>query len=146
MRIGFTGTREGMTPNQRSQFWSFILRFPPDLFRHGVCVGADSQAVNIVRQLTPRPKIFGHFGDIPGMTCDIATGWCDDTAPPEPCLVRNRHIVDGSDMLIACPKGPEERRSGTWATVRYARKQGKRILIIWPDGTITEEPTSGETA
>jgi hypothetical protein len=42
-------------------------------------------------------------------------------------------------MLAACPKGPEERRSGTWATVRYARKTGKPVVIFWPDGTVTEE-------
>jgi outer membrane protein insertion porin family len=57
-------------------------------------------------------------------------------------LDRNRAIVDSCDVLIACPKGPEEQRSGTWATVRYARKQKKRIVIIWPDGEVTEEKGS----
>ena len=46
---------------------------------------------------------------------------------------------DETDMLVACPKGPEEVRSGTWSTVRFARKRGKRIVIIMPDGTVTEE-------
>ena len=47
-------------------------------------------------------------------------------------LVRNHDIVDACKILIASPKEihREERRSGTWATVRYARKEGKEILFI----------------
>jgi len=39
------------------------------------------------------------------------------------------------------PKGKVEewRGSGTWATIRYARKVGKPVTIIYPDGEIQEE-------
>lgn len=63
----------------------------------------------------------------------------DEKREPLPYLARNCVIVDEADILLACPKGPEEQRSGTWATVRYARKQNKRIVIVYPDGTITTE-------
>jgi hypothetical protein len=50
-------------------------------------------------------------------------------------LERNHHIVDMTDMLVATPGEPEEqRRSGTWATIRYASKQDKPLYIIYPDG------------
>lgn len=55
--------------------------------------------------------------------------------PPAPPLVRNERIVLACDRIVACPRGAEELRSGTWATVRKAREHGKHTLIIWPDGT-----------
>jgi len=51
----------------------------------------------------------------------------------KPYPVRNRDIVDESDMMVACPGGPEELRSGTWSTIRYAHKQGKEVLILMPE-------------
>jgi hypothetical protein len=46
-------------------------------------------------------------------------------------LTRNRDIVDTASMLIAAPEGNAERlRSGTWATVRYARKAKKKVIIL----------------
>lgn len=36
-------------------------------------------------------------------------------------------------------KMEEEQKTGTWYTIRYARKQNKQIVIFWPDGTITNE-------
>mmetsp|Transcript_30358 Transcript_30358/g.39138 ORF Transcript_30358/g.39138 Transcript_30358/m.39138 type:complete len:93 (+) Transcript_30358:152-430(+) len=39
-------------------------------------------------------------------------------------------------MLIAFPPTSIEiQRSGTWATIRYARKKNKAVMIINPDGT-----------
>ena len=60
---------------------------------------------------------------------------------PLPYLVRNRAIVaEGIDGLIAAPKGwVEEQRSGTWATIRYARQAGRRIWIVRPDGAVRLE-------
>jgi len=54
---------------------------------------------------------------------------------PRPPLVRNRDIVDATDMLIAAPATRKEvLRSGTWATIRYAKKMKKWIYIIYPSG------------
>lgn len=51
-------------------------------------------------------------------------------------IQRNHDIVDDSDMLIAFPSTMNEiLRSGTWATIRYAKKRGKMVLIIFPDGS-----------
>jgi len=44
--------------------------------------------------------------------------------------------VDETEWLWAIPgEFKEVLRSGTWSTIRYARKKGKKVLIIWPDGS-----------
>lgn len=54
-------------------------------------------------------------------------------------LVRDENIAMDCSRMIACPAGPEASypRSGTWATIRRARKWGKPVTIIWPDGSIS---------
>jgi hypothetical protein len=60
--------------------------------------------------------------------------------PILPHLKRNGHIVDASHVMIACPRlMHEELRSGTWMTIRYARRADKPLAIVWPDGSITQE-------
>jgi hypothetical protein len=76
--------------------------------------------------------------------------WCggDVVLEPLPYLTRNQHIVKAVEtfpvrLLIAAPHQVEEvTRSGTWSTIRYARRSrvGIPIAIVQPDGTITEEP------
>jgi hypothetical protein len=57
--------------------------------------------------------------------------------PERPYLDRNKDIVRETASLIAAPAEPEEQlRSGTWSTVRFARKQGKPVFLILPDGTV----------
>ncbi len=150
MQVGFTGTREGMQEAQMKTFIKIICdSWPITCFRHGCCVGADEEAVFIVdvlnRTVIKEPSvqsctIFGHPSNLKAMTSEKAMSLCEDTAYPEDPLDRNHDIVDGSDLLIACPKGmAEEQRSGTWATIRWARLKKKKVIIIWPDGTITVE-------
>ena len=45
-------------------------------------------------------------------------------------LDRNHRLVDAADLLLAVYNG--ERRGGTSATVRYARKTGHKITILDP--------------
>ena len=45
-------------------------------------------------------------------------------------LKRNRYLVDHSSFLLAVYNGT--RRSGTGATVRYALKQGREVIVIDP--------------
>ena len=45
-------------------------------------------------------------------------------------LDRNRRLVDAADLLLAVYNG--ERRGGTAATVRYARKLRRKIMILDP--------------
>lgn len=54
---------------------------------------------------------------------------------------RNRWMVDRADTVLAvCPVDVADSRTGTAATVRYARKQQRRILYIHPQTlAVTEE-------
>lgn len=52
---------------------------------------------------------------------------------PGCCMERNRYLVDRADILLAvCDPDDIPLRSGTGATVRYAREQGKQIIFIPP--------------
>ena len=143
MKIGFTGTREGMNTHQLKHFYRFIAELPEFTeFHHGACVGADEEAAQVVIEMDPCDgtrdwKVVAHPCDILDMVSLVAkAAYSDFQRLPKPPLDRNHDIVDACDVLLACPKGPEEMRSGTWATVRYARKQSKRVVIFWPDGRV----------
>lgn len=57
----------------------------------------------------------------------------------EQCMLRrNRALVDYSSLVLAVYDGSF--RSGTGATVRYARKQGRKLIVIDPvTRTVTHE-------
>lgn len=140
MRVGFSGTRHGMTDEQRRAFIAWAKTAGVTEFHHGCCIGADSQAVEVMMPPCDMgiesPRIVAHPPVAQPLFSASAHLASDERRCPYPYLVRNRNIVDASEHLVACPKGPEELRSGTWSTVRFARKVGKPVTIIWPDGTI----------
>ena len=147
MKIGFTGTQEGMTGEQCSVLASILLQELrkdwSNEFHHGCCIGADWQAHRIVRSLfiTFRElrgwenNIIIHPPKDESRKADIIDNFGIIFKEPKPYLQRNKDIVDETDLLIACPNTKKEvLRSGTWSTVRYARKRKKEVLIIYPDG------------
>jgi len=65
--------------------------------------------------------------------CDTVT-CLSDSYQDDCCLARNRWMVDRADELLAvCDPARISRRSGTGATVRYARSQGRRIVFVPPE-------------
>lgn len=81
-------------------------------FHHGNAEGADKEADRITRLFKVRPTIKKH------------------PAGRDP-LKRDRKIVAIVDVLIAAPKTDKEvLRSGTWATIRYARKKSIPIITL----------------
>jgi hypothetical protein len=57
----------------------------------------------------------------------------DETRDPYPYLIRNKHIIMATQLLLACPQvGVEITRSGTWATIRLARRLGAETIFIPP--------------
>jgi hypothetical protein len=148
MKLGFTGTREGMTEAQKARLVEVMARLEDRTlglvrprriiheFHHGACKGADAQAVLIVKSCLSA-RIVAHPSD---MRWTTVVELSDEVLDPKPPIDRNRDVVDACDHLFACPKeSSEERRSGTWMTIRYARKVGKPLTIICPDGTTTVE-------
>lgn len=136
MKLGFTGTQSGMTEAQKAAFIEFIDDNEIDEFHHGDCIGSDSDAHVLVLESYRRIPIHLHPPTNPAKRA-FCKG--DREFAPLPYLDRNREIVGLTNVLIATPKGPEELRSGTWATIRYARKLGHPVVIVWPDGSSTRE-------
>lgn len=134
-RLGFTGTRKGMTKKQKTVLTSEVIVANPHEFHDGDCVGSDEEAHDIVTKAIGC-RMVGHPPDN-----DKARAHCmyDMNYLPKPYLDRNREIVDDVDHIIATPNTMKEKeRGGTWYTIRYARKQGRKLTIIYPDGTIGE--------
>lgn len=145
MKVGFTGTREGCTAAQRMSFLHWLQKQPGggvDELHHGCCVGADADAVGIADFMPRALAIIGHPPCVKSMVSAKAVEQSTTVLPAKPYLQRNHDIVDATDVLLACPQGPEEQRSGTWATIRYARKAGRNVVIFWPNGKVTEENTN----
>ena len=133
--VGFTGTRHGMTEKQKSSFRELIGKLRPCRFSHGDCIGADSDAHDIVRE-TLKDCYISLFPPI--YSDKRAFKEADFTFEKDEYLARNRKIVDNSAIMVAAPgENTEQLRSGTWSTVRYARKKNRNIRIIYPDGRIT---------
>jgi hypothetical protein len=56
---------------------------------------------------------------------------------PKSFFARNRDIVDETDILIAIP-ATKKKTGGTWYTINYSRKQKKRRVSVYTDGSIGE--------
>jgi hypothetical protein len=136
--VGFTGTRQGMTEKQAEAFEILLKRWLDGhttiIFTHGDCVGADKDAHELAMK----------YGDISieKRPCDLENyrAHCVGgtvVAEPKSPLDRNKDIVNESDILVACPgEYTEQLRSGTWSTLRYAKKQNHLCFTIYPNGTI----------
>jgi hypothetical protein len=137
MQIGFTGTRRGMTDAQRLAVQAIILDLGADVLHHGDCTGADDQADSLARSVGCAVHIHPSVNPTKRALCFVEG---DGIEEPKPYLQRNRDIVDVVDALIAAPGEFEEQlRSGTWATVRYARARPKPVWVVLPDGSLAAE-------
>lgn len=131
MKVGFTGTQRGMSAAQRAELRAQLVGATE--LHHGDCIGADAEAHAIAQSLGIRIVI--HPPEI-----SAKRAFCKGAAVtylPLPYLERNRHIVNLTARLIAAPKTAEEElRSGTWATVRYARQRRRPVTILFPMGLL----------
>ncbi len=136
MIVGFTGTRRGLTVDQKATFEGLMWDRCHE-FHHGSCCGADVEAAKIVRNtLKNHVKIIGHPGPT-GESCKVSSGVDDEVTKDKTHFARNRDIVNLSDELIACPGEMESPGyGGTWYTINYARKVKKPLTIVYPDGSI----------
>ena len=135
--IGFTGTRGGMTPIASARLAVLVAALDPAVAHHGDCVGADAGFHAEVTDWVPDCAMMVHPALARGMRDFRAycTSRRQITHVPKPALQRNKDIVDAIDVLIAAPSSPREvLRSGTWATIRYARSVKRPIIMIYPDG------------
>lgn len=133
MIIGITGTRsldQMMRKDHRLRLLRHYLimnRTTLTELHHGDCVGVDEYAA--------------HAATVTGI-CTVAHPPIDTKyrahhksvhiIAPREYLERNHDIVDACDFLLALPKDPDKEvvRSGTWATIRYARSINKETFIL----------------
>ena len=130
MIVGFTGSQHGMSEKQVKAFRAYITSHEIHTFVHGDCIGADAQAHVLMRQERLDTKIF-----VKPCTLVGKRAFCvgEVIALPKAPLERNHDIVDCCDVVIATPATSSEVfRSGTWATIRYARRIGKPVVILLP--------------
>ena len=133
MKIGFTGTQEGMTASQKLRLYETLRKLrtsskdESDEFHHGDCIGADTEAHEIALML-------GYDIIIHPPTNPKKRTFCEGykrRANPLPYLDRNKRIVESTSILIVAPKSDvEELRSGTWSTYRYGKAHGNMIILL----------------
>lgn len=146
LHIGFTGTRETVTPLQ-SLAGSDALRsirtivelregkIPTIVFHHGDCIGADELFHNVAVDLGFKTHIHP-----PVDSSNRAFCGGDFTSLPLHYMQRNRALVQACTWLIATPLTEVVPRGtrigGTWSTIKYARKllSTENIYIIGPSG------------
>lgn len=120
MRIGFTGTRRGMSTTQAAQLAFILGTIGRGLtlgqeFHYGTHAKARLLADEQARSYAEK------FGYVP----------VPHHAKQGDELARDRVLVAAIDILIAAPlTNREELRSGTWATVRYMRDLGRPVVML----------------
>lgn len=132
--IGFTGTRLGMSDNQKENVKAFLKSISDELkiqaVIHGGCIGSDEDFHKLCEGI-PRVVLLGHplmYPDDVSRRGDISG---EDVVIQEskPFLVRNRNIVKKCNILLATPYDFKD-KGGTWYTIAQARRRGKEVVIF----------------
>lgn len=135
--IGVTGTRRGATVPQLVEMRSLIEYYITKdregggtltRLHHGDCVGVDLQAHGLALELGALVEVHPPLRD---RYRAYTTHWSVLHKEAE-YEMRNRHIVEACDVLIGVPEREQNMsaRSGTWATIRMARRIGKPVHIV----------------
>jgi hypothetical protein len=126
IKIGFTGNRYGLREDQKIQIIELLDKYNDITVSHGDCVGSDTDFHNLCidyKYKHPQKTVRVHIypPDNPRLR-GFNKG--DLVMHEKPYLDRNMDIIKNSSLLIACPvdKDKEELRSGTWSTIRQARR------------------------
>jgi hypothetical protein len=137
MKLGFTGTQKGMTDEQILTVRKILNEPSIEEVHSGDCIGADTDFIQILTNIHGGDAKYMSVGHIPDNDSKRSFLKYGEERKPKPYLERNHDIVDESDVLLATPKEyTEQLRSGTWTTVRYAKKQGKKVILVYPNGKV----------
>lgn len=136
MIVGVTVTRKGITRAQKSVAMSVLAFMRAERLHHGDCRNGDealhalARGLGIAVEIHPPEKgaLRAYCAALPGETV-----W-----PEKPYLDRNRDIVGAVGFVLAFPENEEGEilRSGTWSTVRYARRVERPGIIVRPSGRV----------
>lgn len=145
MRIGFTGSRDGTTGEQKQTLVEHLADIPELVVEshYGDCRGADEDFMWLSVMLGTGGVLHSHPATLSPMW---DKRWRAHTAtrfpelgiiehPALPPLSRNRVIIESVDRLYACPEQAiDPGRGGTWWTICRAREKGVPVVVIGPDG------------
>jgi hypothetical protein len=126
LKIGFTGARMGMSVNQILEVTELLSIYRVVELHHGDCVGADAEVHAIAKGMDIYVVVHPPLDP-------KHRAWCegDEMRDELPYIERNHNIVDETQRLIVAPRTDHEiRRSGTWATYRYAKDQAKVMWLL----------------
>lgn len=136
MKIGITGTREGMSLFQLDALTKMldIINYncrvndiKPE-FHHGDCKGVDEQGAKIAKELGY--TIVSHPPESDYLRAYFES---HESKAPAGYLQRDRNIVDECDLLIVVPlQMTWQPKGGTWYTHDYAKKINKPFNVIYP--------------
>lgn len=141
--LGFSGSREGVTPKQRDALLAYFKANQVHELHHGACAGADAVCQRTYITAARSKIIIMHPGPYgPHRSCLVFDytaledyDWRQLTfrlEPNLPFLQRSTDIVNESDVIICAPKSLDDRKSGTWSVINRARKAGKELIILEP--------------
>jgi hypothetical protein len=135
--IGVTGTRNGLSEEQANWIDQFLIYNAVNVLHHGDCVGVDEQVA--LKFADRKAYIIAH----PGLDVMMYRANCkvnDLVLPGKAALNRNRYIVQCSELLLAFPNSETDAlRSGTWFTIRHAKKVKVPTIIVTPTGKVTSD-------
>jgi hypothetical protein len=137
-RIGFTGTRLGMTDEQKEAVHDLLQQWKKKSTiglegLHGDCIGADADFHQICRDLAI--TVYKVPSNWERTTAHTDAPLLEGFEPTRP-YARNRILVDAATKLIGCPFNYKyTERSGTWYTMTYAANKGKSVITVFPDGS-----------
>lgn len=137
MRYAFTGPARVLTKSERDFIQKTIYELDPKptALVSGGAHGVDTEAWNTFHA--------HRFLNVPRVVVYPLKKWHNESLVRDSIVLgdryvpvaggymkRNDRLVAEADILVAFPETPRERlRSGTWATVRRARKAGKEVRI-----------------
>lgn len=145
MRLGVTGSRTGLTPEQYITAVQLFTKYGDeiDIMHNGGCVGADYKLFILCAAFAPEGS---HIDIWPANLSDSLKFDYPDwdfvhVHKPLPPLERNLRIIALSDEIWAFPNTfTDPGRGGTWHTIRNARLWGTRLIrIVYPDGSYHTE-------
>jgi hypothetical protein len=130
-KVGFTGTHRGASEQQLADARAKLKVLKAagfDEFHHGWCIGADEQVAAIAKEEGFRVVAHpGLAGDPKNLLFRSEFAGNDEVREAKPFIKRDHDIVDETEVMLATPVSREEHvRSGTWTTVRYAKKKGRK--------------------
>jgi hypothetical protein len=129
MILGSTGTRKGMTPEQKDAVTTLVR--PYAVLHHGDCIGSDEEMNDIAGIAGLRRVAHPPITETLRAFC-----YAEEILRPRSYLERDRDIVHACDVLVATPAEHHRTSGGTWYTVDYAIPR-KPVAIVWPDGSMS---------